>query len=184
MTPEQFDKLAAKFTSVLPKPALSGGPIYTSESDIRERVMAQLTGKKDKSGVTMLGFRKVSDADRIRIAEAWIAKNIEYAKKSNRFLSPQQYSDWRIGRRLVAGDRARFIGETRDEKLSAGIVVTRPNGQIGVIVNVEEERGSRLLTFHPDDAVEPVGGGEKQTVQLVVREHTADWLALERIPIE
>ena len=175
---------------------------YTSESEIRERIMEaiaspprKMTEKQmhavgmDMSPSIQNAFAKqkvLSPEERLKIGEDWIARRVADTKKQGRLMTDQQLADWRMSRKLCQGDRARYIGPTRDEITQANLIVPRPTGQTGIITRVMETKTARLITFHPDDAVMPIEvtepGIDKQFVDLEVREHTPGWLMIERIP--
>lgn len=196
---EAIQKVLERSPGIGPRTGKYG---YTSESELRERAdeVAKLPQRKLSSkdmellGIDLKqspslrdqldrGTRSVSDEDRARLIEQWLSKLIDKARKASRLMTDQQLADWRIGRKLMPGDRAKYIGPTRKETTQAGIVVERANGQEGIITSVQEGK-ARIITFHPMEAVAPeTVGHDKQFVDLQVREHTKGWLDIERIAI-
>lgn len=195
MTPDQFEAIASKFAGMNPRPKDKMSTTqYTSAAEIREKVMEQLhetTAKLPQKAkdFSVTGTRKLSDKERIELAEKWVERGINIARQRGVLMTDQQLADWRIGRRLVIGDRAKYIGPTREELTLAGLFVPRPQEQSGTIIAVEADmNGSRVLTFMPDKAETPVKleettSQESQFVALEVREFTIDWLMIERCPL-
>lgn len=198
-----------KFTPVLPS-AKIGDLSYTSEAEIRERVMAVVRRPKKKLSPKQLHeigadvqpfdlqpgeslqsrFQKgatLTEQQKLEIAEDWIARLTLNARKANRLMTDTQLADYRIGRRFVRGDRARYVGRSRDEVTQAQLIVPRDHGQTGIITSVHEDKNrGRLITFHPDEPVAPIRTSEpnidKQFVDLQIREYAPGWLNIERIP--
>jgi len=173
---------------------------YTSEEDLREQVehvlnMPQRTLSAEQLAAAgldrdpllkkaMSSRKALSQAERASVAERWLLKLIESARRRGRLMTPQQLADWRLGRKLGTGDRARYIGPDRDEVTQAQLIVPRPNGQLGIISGTEDTKAGRTIVFYPDEPVEPIEapGAERQYVALEVREYTPGWLCLERVP--
>lgn len=177
---------------------------YVCATDIRETVMTKLhdaqkalkmaelkeTGIDDPEILKRVSaLPKLTTEQKLQVAERWIEKQIAAAKKQGRLMTDQQISDWRLGVKLQVGSTCRFIGETRDEtvKNEAGelVVVTREHGQIGHIAHIDEDHGGRILTFTPWYSAEKVATSDPShdlIVDLIVREGTAGYLLLERVP--
>lgn len=121
-----------------------------------------------------------AEANRARVnpgvLERWISTVIRNVEKEGRLMTDRQLADFRAQRSFRAGDRARFIGRTRQEKLSATLEVPRPHGQVGTITSVRMDDSGKVFTFHPS------GSDTDQVVDMEVREYTPGWLCLERIP--
>lgn len=175
---------------------------YTSEAEIRAKVLEVVKMPRRKfsaeeldksfgddqllrSKYEKIAKKEVTIEEKMQMAEAWIAKLVKDAKRRNRLMTDIQLEDWKMNRRFAAGTRARYIGPEREEKTEAFLRITRPHGQTGFITNVlDSKKEGRLITFHPDEAVYPneAPGVDKQFVDLQVREYTAGWLTLERLP--
>ena len=172
---------------------------YTSAAEIRERVtslMAQPSRKLspkqlEAAGVNVeaatkaaLNQKTMSEGQKREIADKWIDSLIESARKHSRLMTDIQLADWRLVRKLVTGDRVRYIGPDREEVTQANLIVPRPFGQSGIITSVLETDEGRVITFSPDEAIAPLNApeAERQIVELQVKEYTAGWLMLERIP--
>jgi hypothetical protein len=195
------ERLTARLPGTGPKTLPYG---YTSEAEIRERI-SEIVNKPIKKlspemmkkvGIDLDPMlqktfnatkgKRLTDEEREALGERWVQKRIDAAKKQSRLMTDQQLADWRMTRKLCEGDRARFIGPTRNEITQAQLIVPRPTGQEGIITRVRETRDARIITFHPMEAVQPVEAptAERQFVDLQVREHTKGWLDLERIPLD
>lgn len=191
-----INQLSSRLPGMGPKLTPYG---YTSEEEIREKILevvARPVRKFSEKQMAAVGIdqdpllqstftrqRPLNEDERLRLAEEWIKRHIASAKKRDRLMTSAQLADWRLGRKLTVGDRARYIGPTRNEPTQSGLLVPREHGQTGFITNVMESRHARLITFHPDQAVAPLDtpDADKQLVDLQVREHTAGWLSLERV---
>lgn len=154
---------------------------YTSEVEIRERVLASVPPAKTSQASTSTSA--MPPEERTQMIEAWIERLIASARRQSRLMTDRQLADWRVGRKLQPGDRVRFIGLSRDEVVQSGMIVPRPQGQEGVITHATNDKNGRILTFHPLEAVIPAkpDDADKQIVDLQVREHTNGWLMLERV---
>lgn len=178
---------------------------YTSEKEIREQIFELLKRPQRKlsakeilaSGVADDAViredfkksqnRRLTEEEKQKMAEEWVDKTIASTRQRGRLMTEVQLADWRIGRRFGVGDKVRWIGPTRDEKISNRARVPRPHGQEGTIVSTEGKRNERVLIFHPDSPELPVDANEKSDkflVDLEVREFTKDWMYLERIVSE
>lgn len=194
-----IEALTAKLPGIGPKTMPYG---YTSETELRERV-AEIIKRPPKrlsaAQMQAVGLdldpqlkatyvakqkREMTPTEKVDLGDRWLERLIASAKKRNRLMTDQQLADWRVGRKLGEGDQARYVGSSRNEVTQAHLIVPREHGQRGVITSVQETRDSRLITFHPRDAVAPIEAptADKQFVDLQVREHTSGWLVLERIP--
>lgn len=121
------------------------------------------------------------------MVESWIKIAAAKAQENGTLMTSQQYEDWSMRRRLTPGDAAVFIGDAREERLVSGDVAHRPTGQHGHIVSAVKDNDPRgeLITFLPDDPIDVVmldGSAKQSIVPLIVRQHTRDWLDLERVP--
>lgn len=144
---------------------------YTNEAEIRRKVEANATAK-ERSGRPM-------DAD---VVKRFIEQRIDTARKSGLLMTDRQLDDYKRGRMLRVGDRARYIGEPRTEKVKLDdgreANITRTPGQEGAIVSVVKRDDDHIFTFRPTP--NPLLKDEV-IVELQVREHTAGWLDLERV---
>lgn len=192
-----IDRLTYRLPGTGPRISPSG---YTSEQDIREQVtsilnMPQRTMTAEQLAAvgldhdpllkqTLTTKNRLSVEEKRKVADKWIAQLTANAKKKGRLMTEQQLADWRLGRKLGTGDKARYIGPDREEITQAQLIVPRPTGQTGIISGVTEAKTGRTIVFYPDEPQEPVEapGAERQYVALEVREHTPGWLNLERIP--
>lgn len=102
--------------------------------------------------------------------DRWVAQRAKALKKHNLLMTDRQLEDFESGRGYKIGDKAKFIGDKREEMVGNNKVV-RPHGQIGTIVEVSTHMKSQIIRFRPDDSLPDI----------VVREHTPGWLDLERI---
>ena len=166
---------------------------YITEAEIRRRVSEALKGRKDD----VKKLAALADEERELIVKAsklhsgrgheellgrWIEKVTLNMRRRGRLMTERQYSDLLAGIRLQEGSWCRYVGPERDETTVNGIVVRRPHGQRGHIIKVETQKGARILTFHPRDAMQVVSASasQPQFVSLQVREYTNGWLHLER----
>jgi hypothetical protein len=122
--------------------------------------------------------------------KTWLKSRIADARRQGQLLTEQQYLDYRSGRRLQLGDRARYIGETRIEDTPYG-PEERPHGQSGrITAYAEDDDGLAILSFTPDPPPAAAAAGSDLTadttvlVRLIVREQEGSHLQLERIPEE
>ena len=169
------------------------GSNYVSEQEIRRRADESFKRFQLKKADTLDPEERAlieQVSKRIKATkearEAWITKVIEIARKRGRLMTERQYADHLLGLRLQPGMHCRYVGPTREETSENGHVVLRPHGQRGVITNVREDKSTRILVFHPHDAVKPTIPEEAAPVfvDLQVREYTPGWLQLERIDLE
>jgi hypothetical protein len=194
-----IEQLTAKLPGMGPKTMPYG---YTSEEELRTRVaeiIQRPPRRLSQRQIAAVGIeldpmlqktfaaaqkKELTDEEKQQLGERWLERLVTAAKKRGRLMTDQQLADWRLGRKLCQGDAARYLGPTRTEETQAQLLVPREHGQVGFIINVHETREARIITFHPKDAVQPLEapGVDKQFVDLQVREHTAGWLQLERIP--
>lgn len=193
------ERLTARMPGSGPKTMPFG---YTSEKELRERISEvvrrpskRLSDRQMKAvGIDLDPMlqetfqksqtKELTPEERDQLGARWGDRRIAAVKKQGRLMSDQQLADWRVGRKLIPGDRARYIGPSRNEHTQADLLVPRETGQVGIIIHATDEREGRIITFHPMDAVLPVEapGVDRQLVDLQVREHTIGWLTLERIP--
>jgi len=166
---------------------------YITEAEIRRRLSEALKGKKDdlkklvaladdeRELVTKASSLK-SKREHEELLNRWIEKVTFNMRRRGRLMTERQYSDLMAGIRLQEGSWCRYVGPERDETTVSGIVVRRPHGQRGHIIKVELEKGARILTFSPREAMEVVSAvpSQPQYVALQVREYTPGWLHLER----
>lgn len=151
-------------------------PEFTCEAEIRRTVIASVNAKASALNMEPQGGPAMIDN--------WIKFVCEKAKDEGRLLTNRQYQDWCVGRRLMRGDRARFVGESRTEELSNGATSTRPSGQVGTITALEKVDGAEIATFFPHDPVmvtEADGTVSQKLVNLQVRVGTREWYDLERV---
>lgn len=140
---------------------------YTTSKELRRLITAAAQSRTRHAGVPY----------NQNVIDKWIEQRIQTAREQGLLLTDQQYSDFKNGRTLQRGDRARFIGATRKEKCRDGAVRTRKTGQIGTITAVTQDKETSIVTFTPE-----VGEDETDSVRLTVRENTPGYWALERLP--
>lgn len=168
---------------------------FTSAEEIRARVLEVCERNKNlitnasanraglqKDAVTSLSL----DANKRKISiENWIQRLIYDAAQRYLLMSKQQLKDWREDRVFTVGDKARYIGETRDEHVSIDATVTRHTGQTGIIISVEPSQDKlyevNQFVFRPDKAGLVHGTEDTIFVDLEVTELTPAWLTLERV---
>lgn len=175
---------------------------YTSEAELRAKVdeiIKRPAKRLTKEQMAIIGIdldpglktsyessqkKTLSIEEKTELGAKWLERLVQAAKTRGRLMTDQQLADWQVGRKLVRGDRAKYVGPSRIEQTSNDFLVPREPGQIGTIVAVEETKEARFLVFHPDVAVAPIEapGIERQLVDLQVREFTSGWLCLERLP--
>lgn len=132
----------------------------------RDRYLAQI-----QNTALALTQDRTLDTDPVN---AWAERCLKQLKRQGRLVSERQYQDHLHGRVLQEGDRARFVGDTREEHLGK-THYTRPHGQAGSVTQVKRQGGEYLITFRPD-APAPV----QSVVELVVRTNTPGYFTLER----
>jgi hypothetical protein len=166
---------------------------YLSESEVRRRVAEALKGKSsDLRALVALADEErelVVKASKLRqpgehdkMLERWVDKILVNLRRRGRLMTERQYDDFLKGMRLQEGSWCRYIGPDREETTLSGHVILRPQGQRGVISRVDTEKGARILTFHPHQAIVPIHPptATAQFVDLQVKEYTTGWLSLER----
>jgi hypothetical protein len=161
---------------------------YICEEEIRARVLeaaarrAHASPKLSLEEHAFVEGLKGKAVNNVEAQEAWIQKLVNLARRQGRLMTSRQYADYRLGVRLQVGTPCRYVGLEREEHTENGQVVMRPHGQRGVITAVGEEKGMRVMVFHPTEAVKPKvpEDAEPVFVDLQVREHTPGWLTLER----
>lgn len=190
-------------TTQLPlTPVVPMAPTYTSEAVVRAGILAireqyrsrrtshvaraELEAALAADELSLVRQAKLPDGDFDRRLEMWIQGRLDDLRKRNLLMTDQQLADWRIGRKWTVGDRARYIGQTRQEPINATTLVARPHGQTGTIISAVRSRVEprkevtevecASVTFRPDAPV------DDHLVTLEFREHTPGWLNVERIP--
>lgn len=158
---------------------------FSCPRSIREFVLAKAAERKE-----------VLDTEAL---EKWVHTVSEKERALGRLMTDQQYADWRLGRRLSVGDRARYVASARQEtvRVPDGTErrVLRPYGQVGIMLMVEaleimaprEERKIQA-SFRPDGPAPYMGlpPDAKNDGAIVTLHATAllgsGWPLLERIP--
>lgn len=140
----------------------------TSEAEIRRDINAAANAR---------GRETLDQA----VLDRWVQIQVAKARDEGVLITDIQLRDLRAKRKLVVGDRARYVGVDRDEELDAGRKYRRPNGQMGVITQIiaQPDTPGRLVVFRPDPDVLLK---DEELVELVVRENTPGYWDLERVP--
>jgi hypothetical protein len=166
---------------------------YLSESEVRRRVSEALKGKSadlralvaladEERELVVKASKLKQPGEHDKMLERWVEKILINLRRRGRLMTERQYDDFLKGMRLQEGSWCRYIGPDREETTLSGQVILRAHGQRGVITRVDTEKGARILTFHPHEAVVPIfpPTDAAQFVDLQVKEYTTGWLALER----
>lgn len=145
---------------------------YTTKKRIEDAVARSMEAAK-QSGQT----------PKDDIIERWAEQRLTEAKKSGRLISEHQWSDLRKDRLLKEGDRARYVGPTRDETTSSGATVERPHGQVGTIISALKTPGGVQVVFQPDRPpfIVDTVNNDVELVRLEVMAITPGYFTLERI---
>jgi hypothetical protein len=165
----------------------------TTEARIVDSVVAALKGRIYEEDQKAQNLRPGETYDRkYNIADLelpaykkWIADLIALHKSRGLLYTEQQLKDFLQKRPLAEDDRARFIGEDRLEPTSTGRLYPRKRGEEGRITTaLKGNDGLRIYTFMPDVPPESMkeGGPDVFVATLQVKEGTAGYLDLERIP--
>lgn len=140
-------------------------PAYTTEAELTQEARESCEKKAQAAN------KPIDPA----IIDTWVQTVLERARAAGRILTPQQLADYKAGRTLALGDRAKYVGPERTETVGNQQCV-RPTGQTGVIVDVKKQKDEEIVTFQPH------AHNTEHVVQLVVKTNTRGYFDLERLP--
>lgn len=115
----------------------------------------------------------------------WVADRIKDARDRGLLVTAQQLNDVRARRRLLLGDRAKYVGLSRIETTRSGRSYNRMPGETGTISKAVLGSDQRYVyTFTPTI---PPGALDKHgphvfIAELIFREGTPGYFTIERIP--